>query len=200
MRFSPGKILLLTACFLAMSSFGWGDVINFSNLPDNGTAVPDGYAGFNWHNLYDMSMQGMLDPANLASPTNRFSFAFNHPGSASAFSVPSGTFSFASAWLQSMGGGDMVLQVQGILHGALVDSRLIMLAGGSPGQLETFNWSGVNEVRFVPIAAASSGTNLAFLVTDLVVNTPIPEPATLLLMGSSIGLVFTQIRKKYRKD
>ncbi|HVP54981.1 MAG TPA: PEP-CTERM sorting domain-containing protein [Candidatus Eisenbacteria bacterium] len=199
MRLAPKKIFLLMACFLVLSSISWADVINFNNLPGDGSAVPSGYAGFNWHNLYDMSMNGILDatanlPVGGGVPAG-LSFAFNRSGSSSAFSSSTGTFSFETAWLQSMDNAAMTLQVEGILHGAVVDSKLIVLAAG-PAQLQTFDWSGINEVRFMPIA---SGGALQFLLTNLVINAPVPEPSTLLLLGSSLGLLSVQASRRHRK-
>jgi hypothetical protein len=202
MRPAQRKILLLTACMLVISSLGWADVINFSNLPDNGTAVPEGYAGFNWHDFFDMRMNAVLDPIPNAATAGAvppgLSFAFNHPGSSSAFSTRTGTFSFDSAWFDSMGARTTALQVEGELHGKVVDSKIILLTSGKP-QLQTFDWSGINEVRFIPIQAASSGGGVQFLMTDVMVNaaTPaVPEPVSLLLLGSGVGLIFTRLRKR----
>ena len=194
MRPAPRKILLVTACLLIVSSWGWANVINFSNLPGNGSAVPEGYAGFNWHNFYDMSGNSAL---TAALPS--LSFAFNHAGTA-AFSQGGSTFSFDNAWFESMGTRATALEVEGELHGKIIESKLIVVT--STPELQTFDWSGVTEVRFTPLAlATNTAAGAQFLITNLTVNAPgVPEPTTLLLLGSSLGLVFTRLRKRQDRE
>ena len=66
MRLAPWKILPLLACLLAISSFGWAQVINFINLPTNGTPIPNGYAELDWINFYRMSTNVLLTPMKAA--------------------------------------------------------------------------------------------------------------------------------------
>ena len=201
MRLALRKIMFVTVCVFAISSLGWAEVIDFNNLPGDGSAVPNGYDGFNWSNFYDMSiMKGILDPgASLppggSPPMGNLSFAFDHAGSTSAFSSETGTFSFESAWFESMRNTPMALEVEGEFDGTVLASKIIVLTGGAP-QLLTFDWSGINEVRFTPIATATNGPGaMQFRLTNVVINANTPEPSSLLLLGSSLALALNKIRK-----
>ncbi len=201
MKLALKMILFVTVFVLAISSLGWAEVIDFNNLPGNGSAVPNGYDGFNWYNFYDMSMNRILDPTATippggSPPMGNQNFAFDHAGSASAFSTGAGEFSFQSAWFESMRTAPVALEVEGVLNGAVVGSKIIVLTGGAP-QLQTFDWSGINEVRFIPIAPAANTLGSGqFLMTNVVINASTPEPSSILLLGSSLVFAVTKIRKR----
>lgn len=60
MRLRPRKGLLLAACLLAISLFASAEVITFSSLPGNGKPIPNGFAGLDWLNFYDMDKNMLL--------------------------------------------------------------------------------------------------------------------------------------------
>jgi hypothetical protein len=191
------RTILLSVCILAVTSAAFGSVITFSDL--SGTTVPNGYAGFDWTNFDHM--MGMLDP--LASggvvgpPTAAPSFVMNHAGQVASFGSTA-AFTLNSIWLATNWSSQLHLEVVGLLDGTALHSMIVDLQSGQP-QIVNFNWSGIDEVRFVPIAAASVAGGTQFAMTDVVINQApaVPEPATLLLLVPSLGLLGNKLRRSH---
>ena len=189
MRLLSRKILLLTACLVTASSGSFASVITFNNLTGNGSAIPDGYAGMNWHNFYLMN----------ASPTPvdaaMVSYAYNQGGTAASLSSTS-DFNLASAWLGTEWSARLAVEVVGLEDGKVVDHKIVALIEGAPQQVN-FNWTGIDQLSFSPLGAATTTGLLQFGVSELVINpgAATPEPATLLLLTPALGLVASQLRK-----
>jgi hypothetical protein len=195
MRVAQRKFLLLTACLFLLTSLGTAEVITFNSLPGNGTAIPNGFAGMDWNNFYDVSMAELLTgnvPGTASS--NNTTFATNN-GLTPAWFTSTGTFSFDSAMLSTDGVDPMRLEVLGLLNGNVVDRAMLTLSSPVPVQV-TFNWSGFDGVRFVPQPVANSSEKVQFALSQLVINVAsVPEPTSLLLMGSGLGMLCIQARK-----
>ena len=111
MHSATGKRLLGT-CLLFLCSASFGNVITFNSLPNNGSAVPNGYGGLGWNNFAAMTMP--LPPATTAftfAPSSG-SVAFNRGAGPASFSSSS-TFTFTSAMFSTMGPGSIGLEVLG---------------------------------------------------------------------------------------
>jgi PEP-CTERM motif len=191
MHLAQRKFLLLTACLFLISSLGSAEVITFNSLPGNGSAIPNGFAGMDWANFYDLSVSQLLTENALGAVPNT-TFAFNYDGSPAWF-TSTGTFSFASALLSTDGTSPLQVEVVGLLNGKVVDRTMLTLTSPVPVQ-ETFNWSGIDGVRFVPQPGING--KLQFALSQLVVNVAsVPEPTSVLLLGSGLGMLCIQARK-----
>ena len=91
----------------------------------------------------------------------------------------------------------MTVEVVRLLGGRVVDRMMLVLSSPVPVQ-EFFNWSGIDGVRFVPQTSATSNGKLQFALSQMVINgvtASVPEPASMLLLGSGIGLAITRFRR-----
>lgn len=72
----------------------------------------------------------------------------------------------------------------------------LTLRGGVPQEFN-FGWSGINQVRFVPLVVPNAGSSMQFAVTELVVNgnPTVPEPSTFFLLAPGLGLALTRLGK-----
>jgi hypothetical protein len=190
MRLAQKKFLLLTACLFLLSSLASAEVITFNSLPGNDTAIPNGFAGMDWVNFYDVSRAEVL--------TGKNEFATDNGGKPAWF-TSTRTFSFASAMLgpMTMGAVPLRLEVVGLLNGKVVDRSMLTLTGSVPVQ-ETFNWAGINGVGFLPVVPTSveNQKQSQFVLSRLVINAAsVPEPTSMLLLGSGLGMLCIQARK-----
>ena len=78
-----------------------------------------------------------------------------------------------------------------------MDRAIINLTSSVPVR-ETFNWSGVDGVRFVPQPGTSINAKFPFALEQLVIHQPsAPEPASMMLFGSGAGLAFAGLRERF---
>jgi hypothetical protein len=78
-------------------------VINFINLPTNGTPIPNGYAELDWINFYRMSTNVLLTPMKAAQLSGAVLPSTTYNGGASATFTSANMFNFTSAWLSTDG-------------------------------------------------------------------------------------------------
>jgi hypothetical protein len=201
------RIIVAAMAFFALvilPAAGIADVITFEDLPEF-TIVPDGYHGLNWrygnggadgwraltNTYYDASYGVTGYNLGVVSPDM---VAYNRFGDPVSFSAVSGTLTFNSVYLTAAWRSDLAVLVEGLLGGSTIYSDNVILALPTGPTLFTFDWSGIDTVRFTPTGGTSyyatgDGTHLVF--DNITVQTSaVPLPPSVLLLGSGLlGLV-----------
>ncbi len=191
------KLIGLGACLFLLASVGFGDVITFNNAAVTGSPIPNGYAGLDWNNFYTMNTLSQPITSSSTDALNvGTSYAYNNGGGPAFFSSPA-TFTFTSAIMRPLEVESMELEVLGMLGDNIVDRALINLnTAGEPVQ-QSFNWTGINSVRFIPAPGTDLNAKFPFALEQIVINVAsVPEPTSLMLLASGIGLAFTGVRKR----
>lgn len=196
------KILLVGA--LAISSAAQATTINFDeNVITTYVGMTNGYGGLNWSNfLY--GTPSMLTAPNgykraMVSGNN---YIFNSGGYAAGFGKAD-EFTFNSGYFTSAWNDGLKVIATGSLNGNLLYQKEFFLNTTGP-TLETFNWAGVNSVRFASYGGTPQYTDFGggshFTIDDLTIDAvaipEIPEPGSLALLGLGLAGFAVARRRK----
>lgn len=133
------------------------DTLTFDNVTASGAAIlPNGYGGLNWSKfgVYDGSgvvggqsgyINGQVSPNFVAY--NLFAEQ----------AITSGApFTFNSAYFAAAWNDGLTVTVKGYVSGVQVDTKTFTVDTQAP-KLETFNWSGVDELTFDSVGGTNHG-------------------------------------------
>jgi hypothetical protein len=176
--------------------------ITFDDLSDNGLGTPiaNGYQGLSWANWFVLDtplFTAQVGPNGAAtgtvSPPN---IAFNGFGDLAIFN--NNVFTLNSADFTAFWHDNLQVTVIGKLNGITTDTITFGVSATAP-TLETFNWTGINEVDLSTGGGThhagylGEGTEVA--VDNLTITTP--EPSTLAIVGAGLaGLGLARRRRK----
>jgi hypothetical protein len=204
---TPKRLLLLVTSLLLVSASSFAGVITFDQLPGDGRMIPDGYAGLTWTNFGDINAElANLSKGDQKGMVSAPNVAFSIPGAPSATISSAATFSLGSGWFTSAVFSEQPLIISGLLNGVKVDSMNVMLNSSEPVHV-VFNWSGINQVVFslanAPIPSSASplqSGGVGFVLDNLVINnsvrSAVPEPVSLLLLSSGVGMALTSWKRR----
>jgi hypothetical protein len=179
------------------------DDLNDTSAGFGGTPIANGYQGLNWTNwnvLDSFDSESVFGPNGAVAGTVSIpNLAYNPDGGEAIFSSAT-PFAFDSAYLTAVWNQGLSVTITGLLNGTQEDQTVLTNLSPIAPTLETFDWSGINEVDLLatggtPYSAYSgSGTQVAM---DNLTITPVPEPVSALLFGSGLfGLAFVWHRRR----
>jgi hypothetical protein len=195
------KTVLATLMCLA-STFAGATTITFDDL-NQFQGVANGYQGLNWNGftIIDTTQYASSGYVNGVVSKNNVAFTYESYGSFSTV----GTFAFNSVYLTSAWNNGANVVVTGSLAGKDLYARTLTLGTAAP-TLETFDWTGIDKVRFAVSGGTPAGYNGggSFLAFDnLTVNEAphgdVPEPGSLALLALGVaGLACMGRRKQHQ--
>jgi hypothetical protein len=185
--------LLALAVCLAFGRAARADLVTFDDLSAPSGVIPNGYHGLTWTNFnFIAGLAPGVTPSGfnnaVISPNQ---VGFNATGAAANISSPAG-ITVGSGYFTSVWNDNLAVEAVGIRYNSggpntvVFDTAFVLQPTGP--SLETFNWSGINEILFIASGgtthAGYSGSGTEFAVDNLQVSA-VPEPTSLALLGTA---------------
>ena len=150
--------------------------IDFSNIPkikQDGDRIPNGYAGFNWENIYFMSEQNAIDNHQLQGFRNAYTnsrkcVAYNGRGNPITMFLPNtqNSFSLHSFEAMSIYHDNFKLTITSYRSNVIFSVKNIILTNKKPTLFE-INWEEIDKITFKPERILETGKPETFVLTSL---------------------------------
>jgi PEP-CTERM motif len=194
---------VLFACLFSGPSTAFADKLTFENLTGElcCVSVPSGYGGLTWHN-FELANKNREETRGSGYDTGAVSgdyTVYNTFGDPAA--ITGRLFTFASGYFTAAWFNDLNLTIEGWNGSTRLFSTTLILNPSGPKLFEP-NWSGINRLAFISsggVDAGLSGFGTHFVMDDFSYQAaPVPEPSTLLLVGTGIVALARRASKNRR--
>ena len=204
-------LLLCAVSFIfGVAGIAGATILTFDDIPNAGTQgfIPAGYGGFQWDQFgYIKGADAYPAGSGYERGIVSGDYVALNPF-ASVASIYGSKFDFIEASLTAAWNTDLWVRIEGFLSGNPIYTMLVELNTLSPTRVE-FDWVGIDELVFLSFGGrdadpndGESGTQFAMddFTYEVGGSTPVPEPATMLLLGSGlIGMAAIGRKKLFNK-
>jgi hypothetical protein len=194
-------ISLCALIFFAAVHSAHATVLNFDDLTDQ-AAVPSGYNGFNWTNMFGEHWDTNLDAGTgfengSVGPGTGVVFNGNGTQGTVVTSPTSTKFNFVGAYLTGAWNDGLNVTVTAFLNSVQVDTQTVTTSFSAPTFFE-FDFNNIDTLKFTSSGGTQApnvnGSGTEF-VMDNFTYTIVPEPSTLVLLSlGACGLLYRRRR------
>jgi hypothetical protein len=165
-------------------------VITFEDLPGDLSAIPNGYNGFNWTNMYvlDGSQPVLANSGYDHGSVSGVNVAYNGFGDPGhAITISGDPFNFIGAYFTGAWNNGLSITVNGYNNGALQNTSTFTVSTLAPSY-QALNYANIDELKFSSTGGVDGGFvgfGTHFAMDDFTFS-PVPEPSTLVLCLSGL--------------